>query len=246
MKKAIYKIYNDINDKVYIGQSVNPEKRFKAHISRAKNDSDNSLIHKAICKYGKEHFFLEVIEWTEDYNKREQELIQKYNSISPNGYNILIGGEEPPHKFGEEHHNCKVSENDVDIVIYHLKQNILTEPEIALLFNPPLTQSLIHNINFGVTHRRNNETYPIRTQCPYNLTKESVDDIIWLLQNTQYPCWQIADYYQVNTSTIKHINSGRNYHNDKLIYPLRKEKGRKQLEPVETILANRSTLTIDT
>ena len=246
MEKAIYKIYNDINEKVYIGQSVNPTRRFKNHIQRAKNDSDNSLIHKAIAKYGEEHFFLEVIEWTENYNQREKELIQKYNSISPNGYNILQGGEEPPHKYGQEHHNCRLSEEDVDIVISHLKENILTEPEIAALFDPPLNQPLINNINFGITHKRESEIYPIRTQCPYNLTKESVDDIIWLLQYTQYPCWQIADHYHVNTSTIKHINTGRNYHSNKLSYPLRKIKGKRQSEPVETILANRSTLTIDT
>ena len=57
---------------------------------------------------------------------------------------------------------------------------------------------------------------------------------------------QIADYYHVNTSTIKHINTGRNYHDDTSDYPLRKVRGKKQLEPVETILAKRSTATIDT
>ena len=55
MKKAIYKITNKINKKSYIGQSVNPILRFEQH--NYKNDS-NSLIHKALKKYGREHFSL--------------------------------------------------------------------------------------------------------------------------------------------------------------------------------------------
>ena len=64
-----------INDKVYIGQSVDPKRRFKAHCSRAKNDSDNSPIHAAIKKYGKENFKLDILEWTEDYNNAECDIM---------------------------------------------------------------------------------------------------------------------------------------------------------------------------
>lgn len=246
LKKAIYKITNMINNKIYIGQSVDPNHRFISHCSRANNDSDNSPIHTAIKKYGKENFVLDIIEWTEDYNNRERYWIQKLNSLSPFGYNIAKGGEEPPHKYGEQHHKSIITEEQVDIIINELKKGELTEPQIGKLFNPPFNQTLINNINWGITHKRNNETYPIRKNCPYNLTFEQVGDIKWLLQNTLYPCSQIADYYHVNTSTIKHINMGRNYHEDNCDYPLRKQRGKKQLKPVETILAKRSTTTIDT
>ena len=73
-----------------------------------------------------------------------------------------------------------------------------------------------------------------------------MEEIKWLLQNSLFPCWQIAEYYNVNTSAIKHINSGRNYHSDTENYPLRKNKGKKQSQPVEAILAKRSTDAIDT
>lgn len=235
-----------INNKIYIGQSIDPNHRFISHCSRANNDSDNSPIHTAIKKYGKENFVLDIIEWTEDYNNRERYWIQKLNSLSPFGYNIAKGGEEPPHKYGEQHHKSIITEEQVDIIINELKKGELTEPQIGKLFNPPFNQTLINNINWGITHKRNNETYPIRKNCPYNLTFEQVGDIKWLLQNTLYPCSQIADYYHVNTSTIKHINMGRNYHEDNCDYPLRKQRGKKQLKPVETILAKRSTTTIDT
>lgn len=56
---GIYKITNKINGKIYIGQSINIERRWKEHIF---DNRKNSLIHLAIIKYGKENFSFEVIE----------------------------------------------------------------------------------------------------------------------------------------------------------------------------------------
>ena len=49
----------------------------------------------AIEKYGKESFTFEILGYFENYNEVEKEMIQKYNCITPNGYNIQAGGEEP-------------------------------------------------------------------------------------------------------------------------------------------------------
>lgn len=246
MIKAIYKITNVLNGKCYIGQSVDPHKRFVSHCSRANNDSDNSPIHSAIKKYGKENFKLEILEWTEDYNRREKELIQEYNSLSPNGYNIALGGENPPVYYGEKHHGSVINNEEVNMVICLLKYSDKTEPEIGRWFKKNFNQPLIHNINFGITHRRKNEDYPIRKESVYNLTTKEVDEVKWLLKNSLFPCYQIAEHYHVNTSTIKHINVGRNHFDDSENYPLRKERGKKQSQPVEAILAKRSTNAIDT
>jgi group I intron endonuclease len=56
---GIYKITNKINGKVYIGQSINIERRWKEHISDKRK---NSLIHLAIEKYGEKNFNFEIIE----------------------------------------------------------------------------------------------------------------------------------------------------------------------------------------
>ena len=48
MSCGIYKIENLINHKIYIGQSINIEKRCKAH----KTINDGCYIHNAIQKYG--------------------------------------------------------------------------------------------------------------------------------------------------------------------------------------------------
>jgi group I intron endonuclease len=58
----IYKITNDINDKVYIGQTVATiEHRWKQHLRAAFIDNVGSHLYHAMRKYGQEHFF--VLKW---------------------------------------------------------------------------------------------------------------------------------------------------------------------------------------
>jgi group I intron endonuclease len=96
MSCGIYKITNKINNKIYIGQSVNIEQRFYTHCSDALNKYDNNYFHNAIRKYGKENFYIEIIEECskEELNEKEIYWIQKYNSNNPSiGYNSSLGGE---------------------------------------------------------------------------------------------------------------------------------------------------------
>jgi group I intron endonuclease len=93
----IYKITNTINNKVYIGETTEttPEKRWNRHIQTLKyKDRGCPALKNAINEYGLENFKFEVIIicFDEDVYKYEEEYINKYNSIAPNGYNILSGG----------------------------------------------------------------------------------------------------------------------------------------------------------
>ncbi len=89
----IYKIENRLNSKIYIGQTINHEKRMREHIYGRK--SKNSIIDKAIKKYGKENFEFEIIDTTcnqEEADFLERKYIKEYSALKPYGYNILIGG----------------------------------------------------------------------------------------------------------------------------------------------------------
>ena len=89
----IYKISNDINDKLYIGQTIhNIQYRFHGHISQSLRAPDNKF-HYAINKYGKEHFQIELIEECDNAQLNEREIywIQYYDSVN-NGYNTTWGG----------------------------------------------------------------------------------------------------------------------------------------------------------
>lgn len=92
----IYKITNDINDKIYIGKTnFSIEKRFKEHCRDAQKDKcKNRPLYSAMNKYGIEHFHIESIEEVprERASEREQYWINFYNSYHF-GYNATLGGE---------------------------------------------------------------------------------------------------------------------------------------------------------
>lgn len=94
---GIYKITNQINGKCYIGQSIDIEKRWKQHISDAKNSNRKKCpyFHKALIKYGIENFKFEILEecLIDKLNEREIYWIKFYNSYE-NGYNLTPGGNQ--------------------------------------------------------------------------------------------------------------------------------------------------------
>lgn len=90
MSCGIYKIENLLNNKCYIGQSIDIEQRWLKH----KSAKDDFLIHKALRKYGIENFIFEILVICDqnELNAKECEYIKKYNSLIPNGYNMIQGG----------------------------------------------------------------------------------------------------------------------------------------------------------
>jgi group I intron endonuclease len=84
---GIYKITNLINNKIYIGQSIHIERRWQEH----KKPSSCSCIGQAIKKYGINNFSFEIIEEcpTNRLAEREKYWINYFNTLVPNGYNVL-------------------------------------------------------------------------------------------------------------------------------------------------------------
>lgn len=97
----IYIITNNVNDKVYVGQTYRSIKeRFSEHL----RSNDDCYLHRAMRKYGKEHFIIEVIEilQTKNFkdlvnqlNEKEIYWINFYNSCR-DGYNMSLGGNNAP------------------------------------------------------------------------------------------------------------------------------------------------------
>lgn len=96
---SIYKITNLINGKSYIGfTSKNPpELRWKEHVYNA--SFLKYYLYRAIRKEGAENFSFEVIcqslDWKHCLYELESYFIDKYNTKSPNGYNMTDGGKAP-------------------------------------------------------------------------------------------------------------------------------------------------------
>lgn len=89
--QGIYKIRNLLNGKVYIGQSVDLNTRFKDHKKKCRCKTNHPL-YNTIRKYGLENFEFDVIEHIEDINKLnecEQYWLDYYKSYDRNyGYNL--------------------------------------------------------------------------------------------------------------------------------------------------------------
>ncbi len=90
----IYKIVNDINNKIYIGKTeCSIKKRFKEHCRDAfKNQNEKRPLYAAMRKYGIEHFHIELIEETNNPEEREIYWIEQFRSFK-NGYNATKGGD---------------------------------------------------------------------------------------------------------------------------------------------------------
>ena len=86
----IYKTTNLENNKIYIGQKKSSRFLSDRYLGSGKH------LKKAVQKYGKERFFVELIEEVQDeslMDEREIYWISFYDSTNPNiGYNISSGG----------------------------------------------------------------------------------------------------------------------------------------------------------
>lgn len=109
---GIYCWTNKINNKKYIGQSVNIERRKQQHIYGVGKYS--TKISQAFAKYGLHNFTFEVLEEVEidKLDIREQYWIDYYNSISE-GYNITYVDENGCNVRGEYNPNAKLTNEDV-------------------------------------------------------------------------------------------------------------------------------------
>lgn len=103
----IYRITNLINKKSYIGESkrLDVKDRWNEHIKSCKTGSGATALISGINEYGLENFKFEIIIicFDEDRFHYEVEYINKFNTLSPNGYNIMNG------KSGS-FHNINISE----------------------------------------------------------------------------------------------------------------------------------------
>lgn len=91
----IYQIFNTINNKSYIGQTIkSTDKRWKyGHVADSRRGSLYPL-HCAIRKYSHKQFNVIILEECDDelLNSRETFWIAELKTIVPNGYNLREGG----------------------------------------------------------------------------------------------------------------------------------------------------------
>lgn len=162
MRGFIYKITNTINGKSYIGQTIqNVKERFYQHCAtKCSKAVSNMAIHRAIKKYGKSNFTVEVIEEIDfaNLNDRERYWIKYYNSYN-NRYNSTKGGQE----------GCKPFKDlDVESIIkeYNTGKSLRTLGTIFKVDKQTIKDLLIrHNVE-------------LRTTRTYKLSQKDRDEVL--------------------------------------------------------------------
>ena len=90
----IYIITNAINGKQYVGLTKQGiARRFYEHMNNKQNHV--SALGNAVARYGKDSFLIETVancETLDEAYRLERMGIAYFNTLSPNGYNIHIGG----------------------------------------------------------------------------------------------------------------------------------------------------------
>lgn len=94
---GIYRIVCNGNSKIYIGSSKNIKRRFNMHRHLLNNNKHHSnYLQNSWNKYGKDNFVFETIEEVKDCSKlfkRELYYINRYNTVSPSGFNSVYPSE---------------------------------------------------------------------------------------------------------------------------------------------------------
>lgn len=106
---CVYQARNTVNGKLYVGKTIgNLQDRRSSHEDAARKGSQQ-YFHRALRKYG-----FDAFEWTELIEDEEDEFlcfmerrwIKQLGTLTPNGYNLMTGGEGAKHS---EESKLKVS-----------------------------------------------------------------------------------------------------------------------------------------
>lgn len=120
----VYQVTNLVNNKLYIGITNNYQKRWSNHKCC---NCKNSLLTKAIQKYGVDNFKFEILYSglsIEEASEKEIELIAELNTLAPNGYNLAKGGMyiSGVQKFGAENSNAHLTLEEAQYIKDHRDQ----------------------------------------------------------------------------------------------------------------------------
>lgn len=146
---GVYKITNNLNNKSYIGISVDIERRWKDHkLPYNWQREPNKSLYQAFVKYGIQNFTFEILEQCEiiELSKKEKYYIEKYDTFK-NGYNSTAGGED---NCGESHPGHKLTKEDV-IDIRTRYKNLERKNEVYEIYKNRIGESGFHKIWNGNT-----------------------------------------------------------------------------------------------
>ena len=183
-------------------------------------------IQEVIRKYGKDQFTFEILESDlsiEQAEKKEEEYIQKYNSVFPNGYNISRGkGSLGISRCGSTNPNARFSQEEIKEVRKHSNEPIML---LYQKYKDRISYQAFRKIYYNTTYHTEEEI----DVCPYSnsfslqftssgLTYEQVVEIRNRYKNGEYWKSVYEDYKHIFQNPMSFWNM-YNGHSYKFIMP---------------------------
>jgi len=166
---CIYKATCISTNKSYIGFTSDFLQRKRSHKNNAFKQSNRvSIFYNAIRKYGWENFTWEILYKSNDkdfcLSIMETYLINKYNTLSPNGYNLKLGGdggeltEDSRKKISDRMKGKKLSEDHIEnLRLSHLGKKLSEETK--------------RKIGIALKRQKGIKRKPLTEECKLNLSK---------------------------------------------------------------------------
>jgi group I intron endonuclease len=172
-KAGIYKIENIINNKVYIGQSVNVSSRKSQHWYALKNNKHgNTHLQNAWNKYGEENFIFKIILYCEQFEltRYEKALDKIYKN---NSYNIRECVDTNKGIKHDEEFKKKISESQLGRKRSELTKSRISEGNRGKPLSEErkgkISKSLLGNVPW-------NKGIPRTKECKEKISKSRVGD----------------------------------------------------------------------
>lgn len=224
-KGFIYCIKNDINSKMYIGQTIRTVNyRFSEHKSDSKNTDDCPLLYNAMRSIGQMHFYVEELECImsesklklqDELNKKEIFYIKYLNTLKPNGYNISAGGDS----FYKQARKIDVYDYDGNLI-----QEYESAMDVANVFG--VTPNCVYNccngnvaMSRGQVYRYHGDPfdkYPIVDKS----NKESIDvyDTVGNYYGTYVSLHNAATIYGSDPASVHGVCNGKHQHANYFVF----------------------------
>ena len=213
-KGCIYLIKNKVNNKKYVGQTINFKKRKRVHLLHLKNnDHHNKHLQNSYNKYGIENFNIKIIENNikrKNLDEKEVYWINYYNTYNGDGYNLTPGGkvlrgEDNPF-YGMQHSKetrIRMKRNHVDVSginnpMYGADLNGENNPMYGKKHKEE-TIKIMKNKKQGIKNPRS------------KVNQRIADEIYYIYKNTDLSFAKVGKIYNLGTTTIGKIVNGNHW-----------------------------------
>lgn len=250
MKQGIYKISCSEETTVYIGSSIQIEKRWKEHKRRLNTNKHHNInLQEAWNAYGDEAFIFEILEETttkEELVLGEQKWLDKYAHDCYNASLLAFNPMANPEVAKRQaismrktkRHNQLLKKEDVIAIKEALRDKTYSQKELAEKYEVSIRT--ISAIKTGLRWDYV-EVEGFSEVSRGHITEDTVKSIKLALNSKKYSNKEIAAIYNQSESTISAIKRGTRWGH--ICTPLPLPKIRKQNKKITPLLSSTRRLT---